>query len=350
MKWKLILFCFLFLCAIQAVNAQIEESTEEDNTDAFNAITTGNNSEGFQSTTEGYNSEGFRATTYGRSGEGFFAITHGYNSEGFQAVTGGRHSEGFFANTAGNQSEGFEAETYGSSSEGFYATTHGYNSEGFQAVTHGRHSEGFFTRTYGDKSEGVFAYSQDYHGVVGKTPGLPVASREACGGLFLNPGYMGDALGAGRDYDDINFKVRGNGDVFTNGRIAASSISSRGGISARGSKSFVMDHPQNESKEIVYTSLEGDEAGVYTRGTAQLEDGSASIQLPEHFGLVASDEGLTVQVTPLGNCNGLYVAHKSNQKIVVEELMNGKSDVQFDYYVHGIRIGYEEYEVIRDKN
>jgi hypothetical protein len=284
MKWKLILFCFLFLCAIQAVNAQIEESTEEDNTDAFNAITTGNNS------------EGFRATTYGRSGEGFFAITHGYNSEGFQAVT------------------------------------------------HGRHSEGFFTRTYGDNSEGVFAYSQDYHGVVGKTPGLPVASREACGGLFLNPGYMGDALGAGRDYDDINFKVRGNGDVFTNGRIAASSISSRG------SKSFVMDHPQNESKEIVYTSLEGDEAGVYTRGTAQLEDGSASIQLPEHFGLVASDEGLTVQVTPLGNCNGLYVAHKGNQKIVIEELTNGKSDVQFDSYVHGIRIGYEEYEVIRDKN
>ncbi len=122
-----------------------------------------------------------------------------------------------------------------------------------------------------------------------------------------------------------------------------------GNLYVSGTKSFVQPHPLEPSKEIVYVSLEGPEAGTYIRGTAQLIHGEAVIQLPEHFGMVTNEEGLTVQLTPRGNCNGLYVEEVSTKQIVVKELMNGKSDVKFDYLVQGIRKGYENHQVIQDK-
>jgi len=74
------------------------------------------------------------------------------------------------------------------------------------------------------------------------------------------------------------------------------------------------------------------------------------VELPEHFSLVTSSEGLTVQVTPTANCNGLYVASKLPTEIVVKELNGGTSDATFDYLVNGIRIGYEDYQPIQDRN
>jgi hypothetical protein len=123
----------------------------------------------------------------------------------------------------------------------------------------------------------------------------------------------------------------------------------KGDIFKTGSCSFVEDHPTNPSKEIVYVCLEGGETGTYIRGSAQLIDGAAVIQLPEHFSMVTSSEGLTVQVTPTSDCNGLYVLSKSPTEIVVKELNGGTSDATFDYLVNGVRKGYEDFQPIRDK-
>jgi hypothetical protein len=119
-----------------------------------------------------------------------------------------------------------------------------------------------------------------------------------------------------------------------------------GNISKTGTVSFVERHPNDSSKAIVYVSLEGGEAGTYCRGAAVLQNGTARIELPEHFSLVTSNEGLTVQVTPNGPCNGLYVASRSNTFIEVSELGNGTSNVSFDWIVHGTRKGYESYDPI----
>jgi hypothetical protein len=114
-----------------------------------------------------------------------------------------------------------------------------------------------------------------------------------------------------------------------------------------GTNHFIEDHPQDPAKEIVYASLEGPEAGTYIRGTAQLVNGEAVINLPEHFSLVTSDEGLTVQLTPAGEWLQLYVVKKSTQRIIIHEV-NDKNG-QFDYLVQGVRKGYENHQVIRDK-
>jgi len=120
-----------------------------------------------------------------------------------------------------------------------------------------------------------------------------------------------------------------------------------GDLTVHGIKFFAQEHPGDPTQVITYAALEGPEAGTYIRGTAQLREGVAVIELPEHFALVTSEQGLTVQVTPLEECNGLYVAGKSPRRIVVKELLGGKSNARFDYLVQGVRKGYEGLAPVR---
>ena len=94
-------------------------------------------------------------------------------------------------------------------------------------------------------------------------------------------------------------------------------------------------------------ALEGGEAGTYVRGSGELVNGRAVIELPAHFGLVTGETGLTTQLTPRGEWLQLYVVHVTPEQLVVQEAQ-GKSG-RFDYLVQGVRTGYEEHQVIRSK-
>lgn len=124
-------------------------------------------------------------------------------------------------------------------------------------------------------------------------------------------------------------------------------VDSSGNLMSSGAKSFVQPHPTDPVKEIVYVALEGSEAGTYMRGTARIVRGRAVINLPEHFSLVTNDQGLTVQLTPLGQALQLYVVRKSARQIIVREARGRVG--QFDYLVQGLRKGFENHQVIRDK-
>jgi hypothetical protein len=122
------------------------------------------------------------------------------------------------------------------------------------------------------------------------------------------------------------------------------------GVSYADVKNFKMDHPQDETKEIWYASLEGPEAAAYERGTATLENGTAFIPFTEHYQLVANAETMTVLVTPLSaESTGLAVVEKTDKGFYVKELFKGKGTYQFDWEVKSVRKGYENFEVIRDK-
>jgi hypothetical protein len=114
-----------------------------------------------------------------------------------------------------------------------------------------------------------------------------------------------------------------------------------------GGVSFVEDHPRDPTKEIVYVALEGPENGTYTRGIARLVAGIAVIDLPDHFSVVTNDEDITVQLTPRGTWLRLYTAQVSAKRIIVRE--EGGEAGNFDYLVQGVRRGYENHQVIRDK-
>ena len=71
-------------------------------------------------------------------------------------------------------------------------------------------------------------------------------------------------------------------------------------------------------------------------------------QPPDHFRNLASESGMTVQLTPLsGESMGLTVIRKRLDGIVVMELDGGVGNYEFDWRVEAVRKGWEDYKVIR---
>ena len=182
---------------------------------------------------------------------------------------------------------------------------------------------------------------------VGASAPAPVALLDVSGavtsvikGAGSVPGSIGvEGVGAtgvkGTSIGGTGIGVLGVGPVF--------GVFATGSLGASGTKSFVQPHPLDASKEIRFVCLEGNEAGTYFRGTAQLVDGSAVIQVPEEFRLVTDTEGLTVQLTSVGAPAMLWVETEGLQQIVVR----GDEDCTFHYQVNGVRRGYTDFEPIR---
>jgi hypothetical protein len=121
-------------------------------------------------------------------------------------------------------------------------------------------------------------------------------------------------------------------------------VYANGDIGASGAKLFVEPHPTDATKEIRYITLEGREAGTYFRGTSQLTNGIARIDVPEDFAIVSSTDGLTVQLTPVGQAASLYCAERSLDAIVIA----GSPDVVFDYQVNGLRKAFANTEPVSE--
>jgi len=96
-------------------------------------------------------------------------------------------------------------------------------------------------------------------------------------------------------------------------------ISSLGNMTVSGTlfataKSFQIDHPTKPNMKLRYGSLEGPENGVYVRG--KLKD-SNIIELPDYWtGLIDADS-ITVNLTPIGSFQKLYVEKIENNKIYI---------------------------------
>lgn len=115
-------------------------------------------------------------------------------------------------------------------------------------------------------------------------------------------------------------------------------------------KSFMVDNPDDDTTDIYYACVEGPEAAMYVRGTAQLVNGEAIVTLPRHFTAMALAAGITVQITPLSaDCNGIAVVKKGTDTFAVKELMRGTSNASFDWEVKAVRAGFEDFEVVRPK-
>lgn len=112
-------------------------------------------------------------------------------------------------------------------------------------------------------------------------------------------------------------------------------------------KNFIVDHPTRPGVQIVYASLEGPEAAIYCRGTVQLERGSATIALPEHFAALAAPGTLTVQLTPESLASqGLGFQRRDDGTVAVAELHGGAGSYAVHFLIHAVRRGYEDYQPV----
>lgn len=128
-------------------------------------------------------------------------------------------------------------------------------------------------------------------------------------------------------------------------------LSTNGNLEIDGTKHFVqaVETPAGP-KEVVYTSVEAGRPHTETSAVAEMKDGRAVVDLPDHFSLVTNDEEpLVVQVTPYTDEKAHpQVVERSTDRIVVEDLEAESADYSFAYTVKGVRDGFEDREVIRD--
>ena len=156
-----------------------------------------------------------------------------------------------------------------------------------------------------DSGVGVGGFSQEDHGVYGET-------------------YRAESSGV------LGVNGQGGYGVFAYGDLGAT-----------GTKTFVSPNPVDPATEIRFVCLEGNEAGTYFRGTTRIENGLAVIEVPEEFRHVTDEEGLTVQVTPLGPGTP-WVESRGLESIVVR----CTADIEIDYFVNGVRRGFQDVEIV----
>ena len=123
-------------------------------------------------------------------------------------------------------------------------------------------------------------------------------------------------------------------------------VYANGNFGGTGFKYFVQPHPTDPSKEVRFVCLEGNESGTYFRGSAKIEKGIATIEVPEDFRLVTEASGMTVQVTPVGGRAELWIDSKDLDKVVIR----GTADVKFDYFVNGVRRGFADHKSIQENH
>lgn len=240
---------------------------------------------------------------------------------------------GYFGDTLGNPFNSFGLEN-NSGNPTAYFTNYSLGCTSGCAVQAFSYSQGA-----GKAIAGIMNYLGDNSaGVLGiQGPGLTGLVLPAAGvrGESFNIGV----LGVSRVVGAVGTVVASNGAYLAEGYLGYHTaiydygVYSAGRTGASGTKSFVDPHPTDPSKVIRYVSLEGNEPGTYFRGRGRFERGMARIPVPEDFRLVTDEEGLTVQVTPIGAMATVGVIRMDLNEILVQSSRN----VEFSYLVQGVR-------------
>jgi len=119
------------------------------------------------------------------------------------------------------------------------------------------------------------------------------------------------------------------------------------GVVVAGLKMFHAKHPKVAGARIVYSSLEGPEAGIYHRGTVDLVDGRAIILLPEHFAALADPKSITVQLTPVSLASlGVGIAGIEADRITIGELQGGRGSYPVQFLVQAARAEFADFRAV----
>ena len=115
-----------------------------------------------------------------------------------------------------------------------------------------------------------------------------------------------------------------------------------GGLTAT-YKSFLIDHPTKPDKKLAYGSSETDEHNVFIRGIAR----GKTISLPDVWPDLVHEDSITVQLTPIGDHQELYVESIKDNRILINNKKQNK--INCFYLVHAERKDIGKLEVEPDK-
>ena len=110
-------------------------------------------------------------------------------------------------------------------------------------------------------------------------------------------------------------------------------VDSKGNLQAT-SKSFLIPHPTKDGFNLRHGSLEGPEHGVYVRGKLE---GSKVIELPDYWLELVDESTITVQLTPIGSHQNLFVKDIIDNTVIVGNSNILSSKVKCFYLVQAER-------------
>ena len=126
----------------------------------------------------------------------------------------------------------------------------------------------------------------------------------------------------------------GNCEVATNSAtLNATNATATSALSLAG-KGFDIPHPTKKEHRLRYICLEGPEVGAYVRGTLK---GTDTIELPEYWREMVYPESITVNLTPVGAYQELYVDGDVQWGTRIKVKTNSGSAIHCHYTVYGER-------------
>jgi len=123
-----------------------------------------------------------------------------------------------------------------------------------------------------------------------------------------------------------------NDDITVSGDFAATT------------KSFLIQHPTKEGMKLRYGSLEGPENGVYIRGRCK----ESIIELPEYWTKLVDVESISVNLTPVGSHQNLFVEKIKNNKVYIKSSNMLNRSIDCFFVVYGERCDVKKLKVEYD--
>jgi hypothetical protein len=139
--------------------------------------------------------------------------------------------------------------------------------------------------------------------------------------------------------DSDNTDSDGNLRVFNGSGNEICVIDESGNLTCDGAKSATV---QIADQERLLYAVESPEVWFEDISSGTLVSGKVAVTIDPLFAeSINLNEAYHVFLTPLGDCNGLYVTNKTATGFDVVELGGGTSNVNFDYRIVAKRVGYE---------
>jgi hypothetical protein len=250
-------------------------------------------------------------------------VIFGQNTEPTALAYGGN----FLSASTGNGSAGVHGASSAASGITYGVLGTNSSTSGEASGVKGVDATGDPTATVTGVGIGVLGTSTTGFGVLGRSQAFAVDGKLYNGsGAFLVEGLLGTTFGTAAD------ATTGPWAVFAGGNFGAS-----------GTKHFVEPHPTDPKKVILYSAIEGRTVDTYFRGTARVVGREAVIEVPEDFRIVTDEDGLTVQLTPVGGFASMYVESQDLNRIVVKS----SKDLQFHYLVQGVRRAFKDFQPVQ---
>jgi len=221
----------------------------------------------------------------------------------------------------------------------YYATAHHWtngNTEVLRLTSTGQLTLG----TTSPYTTGGTAALTVYDAGAGSSPSIAVgaSSSDEMYVRRLSAGnYQLQSVQSGSNAGSIQLQPYGGGVLIGTATPGSYTLQVVGSFAAS-TKSFVIEHPTRPGYDLRYGSLEGPENGVYVRGRLK----GNRIELPDYWTKLVDPDSITVNLTPIGKHQKLYVEEiKDNVIIIGNDNLFGKT-VDCFYTVFGERCDVEK--------